>query len=58
MVTTGEPAVKHKRMSFLEARKIVGTNTGEKSYASVARRADAIKITNRSWRDIDPSEGE
>ena len=33
--------VKHKRnVSFLEARRIVGSYMGESSYASVARRAD------------------
>ena len=33
--------VKHKRnVSFLEARRIVGSYMGENSYASVARRAD------------------
>ena len=35
--------VKHKRnVSFLEARKIVGTYIGENSYISVARSADTI----------------
>ena len=35
--------VKHKRnVSFLEARKIVGSFMGESSYASVARRVDRI----------------
>ena len=35
--------VKHKRnVSFLEARRIVGSYMGESSYASVARRADRI----------------
>ena len=34
--------VKHKRnVSFLEARRIVGSYMGESSYASVARRADS-----------------
>ena len=33
--------VKHKRnVSFLEARRIVGSYIGERSYASVASRAD------------------
>ena len=33
--------VKHKRnVSFLEARRIVGSYMGESSYASVAREAD------------------
>ena len=36
--------VKHKRnVSFLEARRIVGSSMGESSYASVARRADRTK---------------
>ena len=36
-----EIEVKHKRnVSFLEARRIVGSYMGESSYASVARRAD------------------
>ena len=40
--------VKHKRnVSFLEARKIVGTHMSENSYASVARRADTINQENR-----------
>ena len=35
--------VKHKRnVSFLEARRIVGSYMGESSYASVARRADSV----------------
>ena len=35
--------VKHKKnVSFLESRKIVGTNMSENTYASVARRADSI----------------
>ena len=35
--------VKHKRnVSFLEARRIVGSYMGESSYATVARRADRI----------------
>ena len=46
--------VKHKRnMSFMEARKIVGTYIGENSYASVAWRVDTIKTTSieLSWRN-------
>ena len=40
--------MKHKRnVSFLEARKIVGTYMGENSYASVALRADAINQVNK-----------
>ena len=40
--------VKHKRnVSFLEARKIVGTYMGENSYASVASRADTTNQDNK-----------
>ena len=40
--------VKHKRnVSFLEARRIVGTYMGENSHASVARRADTIHQDNK-----------
>ena len=34
-------------MSFLEARKVVGTYMGENSYASVTWRADTINQDNR-----------
>ena len=40
--------VKHKRnVSFLEARRIVGSYMGESSYASVARRADRTNDDNK-----------
>ena len=40
--------MKHKRnVSFLVARKIVGTYMGENSYASVARRADTTNQDNK-----------
>ena len=40
--------VKHKRdLSFLQARKIVGTYMGENSYTSVAWRADTTNQDNR-----------
>ena len=40
--------VKHKRkVSFLEARKIVGTYMGKNSYASIARRADTANKDNK-----------
>ena len=39
---------KHKRnVSFLEARKIVGSYMGENSYASVARRPERTKEDNK-----------
>ena len=40
--------VKHKRnVSFLEVRRIVGSNMGESSYASVAQRADRTNDDNK-----------
>ena len=40
--------VKHKRnVSFLEARKIVGTYMGENSYAYVAQRANTTNEDNK-----------
>ena len=40
--------VKQKRnVSFLEAKKIVGSYMGENSYASVARRADRTNEDNK-----------
>ncbi len=36
-----------RNVSFLEARKIVGTYMGENRYASVARRADTINQDNK-----------
>ena len=40
--------VKHKRnVSFLEARKIVGTKIGENSYASFACSGDTINQDNK-----------
>ena len=40
--------VKHKRnVSFLEARRIVGSYMGESSYASVAQRADRTNDDNK-----------
>ena len=36
-----------RNVSFLEARKIVGTYMGENSYAFVARRADTINQDNK-----------
>ena len=39
---------KHKRnVTFLEARKIVGSYMGENAYASVAGRADPINQDNK-----------
>ena len=49
--------VKHKRnVSFLEARKIVGSYMGENRYASVAWRADTTHQDNkyRILGEIDP----
>ena len=40
--------MKHKRnVSFLEARRIVGSYLGESSYASIARRADRTNDNNK-----------
>ena len=40
--------VKHKKnVSFLEAKKIVGTNMAENSYASAARRMDITNQDNK-----------
>ena len=40
--------MKHKRnVSFLEARKIVGTYMGENSYVSVAQRVDTTNQDNK-----------
>ena len=46
--------VQHKRnMSFLEAKKIVGTNMGENSYASVAPRVDTTNEDNKYRKFVD-----
>ena len=44
-----------RNVTFLEARKFVGSYMGEKGYASVARRADRNYEDNKYWTLVEKS---